>query len=325
MPRIGIDAHAAAVPFDNLVDNGQPKARARRLGGKIGRKDGRLNVSGNTGAIVADRKAEVPPVRRQTRPHMQVPALAHGLHGIEKEVEQSLGEAFNVDPYRRQIRGHVKGDLYVSGAHIGFGQTQGPIDDFGQIGVRGVDGSGPGKFQQFGDDPVQPVHFVNHALGGFLFTPAGQHALGDVEGHALDGAQGIAHLMRHTGGQMPKGRQAVVAPRVCLQAFDLGNVAQNKHIAQKNAVLIAHAGGAEADDRACASCGEDAFALKHLAASGQFRHQRLPVQTRQPGQRRVHGRIPDKVEHAQGSVVDHGHPARRIAGQKAQRQIGHHF
>jgi len=332
------------VPLGNLIDNGKPKAGSRRFCGKIGRKNGGLNLCLDARPRVGHGDAEHA-IGQRARTHAQGAAVIHGLNRVEKKIQQSLSEPLRADAHQREARFHFKNHGNVLGLEVCLGKPQRPPDDLAKISLHGFKRTGTRKLQQLGNHAVQPFHFVNHALGGFFLAPAHGHALGDVQGHALDGAQGVADFMRHTRRQMPKGRQPVIALGVSLKALHFCNVAQHKYVAQKSAVLIAHGRAAKADgERFDPRHGERCFLLQNARPSSQPGHQGFPLQTGQTAQppcpcspaglvgitlRSLRARrkyfCALLAEHSQRRVVDHGNAPVRVADHKAKWEVCHNL
>ena len=143
--------------------------------------------------------------------------VGHGVQSIDAEVQQSLAHALGVHHSLRHAAGNPA--LYLNAAlfRILPDKTHHMLHNTRDAACPGKHVTGARKPDKIHNDAVEPVHLIDHNIGrGTVFAAFGK-ALAEICGVALDGAEGIADLMRHPGSQIANSRQLFLAAHLALK------------------------------------------------------------------------------------------------------------
>ena len=215
-------------------------------------------------------------------PHLEAERAraGHGLHGVERDVQQDLGHQIGVNVYRSEPGRHVHLDDDMRLGDRFGGQLEHPFDAGGEGCRTQLRRARARVLEQSGHNPVETAHLVEDDPHEARALVARLEAAEQHLGAGADPGEGIADLVGGASGQLAQGRESFVATQLLFHPPRPGLVAEGD------------------DDPRRAAKPDAAQQRRHLA----------------PGTREQHdlalgGRAPERVAHG---IVTRDHRAQEI-------------
>ena len=161
------------------------------------------------------------PARRCAAPdpsHLEAerPRAGHGLHGVQRDVEQDLGHQIGVNVYRREPGRHVDLDHDARlGDRLG-GQLEHALDAGRERRWAQLRRARERVLEQPGHDPVESAHLVQDDPDVARALVARLEAAEQHLGAGADPGQRIADLVGGASGQLAEGREPLVTAQLLL-------------------------------------------------------------------------------------------------------------
>lgn len=154
LARFGMDLYRPAVLVDDALGGGQAQPAAVFLCGEIDLEDLSEVVGGNARTGVDDFQHGLLAVGREL--HEQLPALAHGLDGVDHQVEDGLLEKVGIDIARNGVVGGGGSQDHAGGLGLGGEEVRQLSHQVAEVDDGGLEFVFSGVTEKVLQDALEP-------------------------------------------------------------------------------------------------------------------------------------------------------------------------